>query len=112
MLFVPQRKHTYGSPRTVTGIDLGFCRCCSYLTGNNYGPPRTVTVIALLCFYVDDVRTSRTTQLWVSTASCRDNLILFCFTSCNTKQGNSNLTNEQRVGMQASCYEEALLAYI
>jgi hypothetical protein len=101
MMFVRNRKHTYGPPRSVMGMAVLFymqmifvtqrkhqcppplyvtwiarlslmCRWCSYLRGNIYGRPRPVKKIPLHFLCLDVVRTSQETHLWASTACYRD----------------------------------------
>jgi hypothetical protein len=49
MMFIPHRKHTHGNARPPARISFTF-------------------------LYVDDVRTSQETYLWISTACCGDNI--------------------------------------
>jgi hypothetical protein len=60
-MFVPRRKHSYGFPRPVTGL-------------------------ALLFLYVNDVRTSQETFLWVSTTCYGDDLIFLYVNYVRTSQ--------------------------
>jgi hypothetical protein len=62
MIFVPHRKHAYGSPRPVPGI--------------------------VLLLYVDDVRASQGTRLWASTACSGDSFTLFYVGDVRTSQGS------------------------
>jgi hypothetical protein len=50
MMFVPYRKHTYGPPRTVTGIALLVYKWMMFIPHrkHTYVPPRLV--IWLLCY--------------------------------------------------------------
>jgi hypothetical protein len=61
MKFVPHRKHTYGHPQPVRGIDLLF-------------------------LYADEVRTSQETRLWASTACYRDRFTFLYVDDVRTSQ--------------------------
>jgi hypothetical protein len=52
MMFIPLRKHTYVSPRPVTGIALLFYMQMMIvpLRKDTYGPPRPVTGMALFSY--------------------------------------------------------------
>jgi hypothetical protein len=68
IMFALHRKHIYGPPRHITGIELHFI----YSDDVHTSPPRLFTEGVLLFIYVDAVRTSQETELLASTACYRD----------------------------------------
>jgi hypothetical protein len=73
-MFVPNRNHTYGPPRPVTGIALLYiCRSCWYFTGITPMDLQGLLRVYLQFLYVDYVHTSQKSHFWASTACYWDN---------------------------------------
>jgi hypothetical protein len=91
MIFIPHRKHIYGTPLPITWITLLFYMQMIFISHRKQacGSPQPVTGDSFTFFiYVYDVCISQETYLWASTACYRLALLFIC-RWCSYLTGNT-----------------------
>jgi hypothetical protein len=109
MIFLIHRKHSFGPPRSVTGIALAcYGDIFTFLYADDIVPPRSVTGIALACcgdsftfLYVDDIVPPRSVT----------GIALACYGDSFTFLYVDDIRTSQESHLLAStvCYEMTLL---